>query len=99
MTYVLLLASLAAGGGIGYLIGILRPKKKPAPYTCTCGHLLSSHDPHKNLCGAQDRRKQYNYWGRRQGWEYVKCSCLRYVGDYPVDMLELARGWNPELPK
>lgn len=98
MIDAIIMAVLGSGTTLaGFLVG-RRTRPTPAPsYTCACGHLLTSHDLPGNTCLAEAERKKYDVTGQYGGTEYVRCTCTRYIGDLPAEIL--AERWAPPLPE
>lgn len=81
-----MITELLSGLGSGltcYALGALttrRRHRKPVPPMCPCTHLISAHDNNDGPCIGQIRREYYNRYGDRNGYEYVRCTCRRYIG-------------------
>ena len=78
---------LLAGGGLlaaGYIVGyltarIVHRRSVAGQEDCTCGHPVSMHDQ----SGCTDQIKRAVRWekhGMEIDWNYVACTCVRYVG-------------------
>lgn len=74
------------GGGLT-LAGFLVGRRTRPPYTCICGHPLTGHKLPGSSCLAEVQRRKYSPTGQSSGSEYVRCTCTRYIGDLPAEML------------
>lgn len=97
--------SLAAGGALltsGWLAGRLRhrPPRRLDPQVCGCGHHLATHDLERGGCLEDVRRDHYWDNGSRNGYEWVRCGCVRYTGEVPLDLSQLGLpGWGEADPR
>jgi len=78
--------SMAVGAAllaVGHLTGRFRrrPVEPPPPPTCSCGGVLSLHDPETGVCHHQVQRpKKWNSAGKPTSFEFVPCGCRQYDG-------------------
>lgn len=95
MINILYIISWTAIFFIGVIIGrFQRPRKKqvvPTSQTgCECSHTSSMHEDKIGKCKDSLRRPHYTSRGDRNGYEYIKCPCLHYVGPPSLnDLLSL----------
>lgn len=94
--------SLVVGAALlaaGWLAGRIRRRTSAAStesYTCGCEHSYALHDRKSDECVGEVRRRHYYKNGARNGWEWAKCPCRRYVGDVPLDLTQFDL---PSLPR
>jgi hypothetical protein len=92
---------LATGAAIllvGYAGGRAHQPRRPhsaAIAECACGHSLGEHHPETNACLVQIERPHYFESGSQNGYEWVPCACVKYVGPRPVDELFSIRHLPP----
>ncbi len=93
--------SLAVGAGItlsGVLTGRMVRRKPSVPAlssvpTCGCSHPMALHDRDTDRCHGQICRTHYYKNGDRNGFEWVPCTCRRYLGPHHI-----ADVWAPGMP-
>lgn len=76
-----ILDSAVALGGVllGFIIGRReRNLRRPTLYPCDCSHSLSKHRDSTRKNGTKDT-------------SCMECSCQQYIGQRPVDPLQLDR--------
>lgn len=70
--------------GIRAGIRIERRKQRDASPVCLCTHTLSGHDKRTGACVSTVKRRKYNSIGMREGYHWVPCECVRYIGPVPA---------------
>ena len=87
---------LLAGGGlvaISYIAGVISGRirrritidKDPDPI-CGCNHHLAMHDERTGRCSETVKTpSKYNGGGNAIAYEYMPCTCRRYVGPQVVE--------------
>jgi hypothetical protein len=94
--------SLAVGAALlatGWLTGRVRRGRASAPvpaWECGCGHSFALHNRETSECTGETKREHYTVTGARNGYEWVQCSCRRYVGEVPIDITTLGL---PGMPR
>jgi hypothetical protein len=56
---------------------------KPVELRCICKHLFTSHGLNAG-CKEQFERDHYSPAGTRNGYEWVRCPCIGYLGPDPL---------------
>lgn len=89
-TVIAFSASIILMFWLGFMFG--KPSN-PAKdeYVCSCTHIWNMHttegNEEKDGCQVEIARDKFTRYGERAGDEYVKCPCLRYVGNIPYQAM------------
>ncbi len=86
VTLLIDLSLIVAGGFAGWVLGRTENRSPTvADAHCGCGHPLALHDVDAGTCHGDVRRRHYDTIGNRNGFEWRRCRCVRYVGPRPID--------------